>query len=115
MNARLGVARPGAPGFDCAHINVQKTSSTPHGAGGPGAGPLCVKKHLEPFLPVPRIVRDGAGLYRRESATEHPQSIGRVRSFIGNFGVLVRAYTYIRTLGEAGLGGTGRDAIPPAD
>src|SRR5260370_9781950 len=65
MNALLGVARPGDLGFDCVHINVHKTFSTPHGAGGPGAGPLCVKRHLEPFLPVPRIVKDAAGEYRR--------------------------------------------------
>src|ERR1700704_1730912 len=113
MNALPGVARPGDLGFDCVHINVHKTFSTPHGAGGPGAGPLCVKRHLEPFLPVPRVIKDGSGTYRRESAAEHPQSIGRVRSFIGNFGVLVRAYTYIRTLGEAGLGETGPGAILP--
>jgi glycine dehydrogenase subunit 2 len=115
MNALLGVARPGDLGFDCVHINVHKTFSTPHGAGGPGAGPLCVKRHLEPFLPVPRVVKDGSGAYRRETAAEHPKSIGRVRSFIGNFGVLVRAYTYIRTLGEEGLVETGRDAILAAN
>ena len=115
MNALLGVARPGDLGFDCVHINVHKTFSTPHGAGGPGAGPLCVKRHLEPFLPVPRVIRDGSGTYRRETATLHPKSIGRVRSFIGNFGVLVRAYAYIRTLGEEGLVETGRDAILAAN
>ena len=115
MNALLGVARPGDLGFDCVHINVHKTFSTPHGAGGPGAGPLCVKRHLEPFLPVPRVIRDADGTYRRETATEHLKSIGRVRSFIGNFGVLVRAYTYIRTLGEEGLVETGRDAILAAN
>jgi len=115
LNALLGVARPGDLGFDCVHINVHKTFSTPHGAGGPGAGPLCVKRHLEPFLPVPRVIRDGGGMYRRETATEHPKSIGRVRSFVGNFGVLVRAYTYIRTLGEEGLVETGRDAILAAN
>jgi len=115
MNALLGVARPGDLGFDCVHINVHKTFSTPHGAGGPGAGPLCVKQHLEPFLPVPRIIKDGAGRYRRETSREHPRSIGRVRSFVGNFGVLVRAYTYIRTLGEEGLVETGRDAILAAN
>jgi len=115
MNALLGVARPGDLGFDCVHINVHKTFSTPHGAGGPGAGPLCVKRHLEPFLPVPRVIRDANGTYRRETAAEHPKSIGRVRSFIGNFGVLVRAYTYIRTLGEEGLVETGRDAILAAN
>ncbi len=115
MNALLGVARPGDLGFDCVHINVHKTFSTPHGAGGPGAGPLCVKQHLEPFLPTPRIVRDGTGAYRRVGASAHPLAIGRVRSFVGNFGVLVRAYTYIRTLGEEGLVETGRDAILAAN
>src|SRR5438094_4020381 len=101
MNALLGVARPGDLGFDCIHINVHKTFSTPHGAGGPGAGPLCVKAKLEPFLPHPRTTRDTDGSYRRGPTP--PDSIGRVRSFFGNFGVLVRAYTYIRTLGEEGL------------
>src|ERR1700704_1149007 len=113
MNALLGIARPGDLGFDCVHINVHKTFSNPHGAGGPGAGALCVKDPLRAFLPKPRVIKDGSGTYRRESAAEHPQSIGRVRSFIGNFGVLVRAYTYIRTLGEAGLGETGPGAILP--
>ncbi|MHB8630600.1 MAG: aminomethyl-transferring glycine dehydrogenase subunit GcvPB [Candidatus Limnocylindria bacterium] len=115
LNALLGVARPGDLGFDCVHINVHKTFSTPHGAGGPGAGPLCVKKHLEPFLPVPRVIKDEAGAFRREHGGGHPLSIGRVRSFAGNFGVLVRAYTYIRTLGEEGLVETSRDAILAAN
>ena len=113
MNALLGVARPGDLGFDCIHINVHKTFSTPHGAGGPGAGPLCVKARLEPFLPHPRVTRDQDGTYRRAPAT--PESIGRVRSFFGNFGVLVRAYTYMRTLGEEGLTETSGDAILAAN
>jgi len=113
MNALLGVARPGDLGFDCIHINVHKTFSTPHGAGGPGAGPLCVKALLEPFLPHPRVMRDQDGRYRRAPAT--PESIGRVRSFFGNFGVLVRAYTYLRTLGEEGLAETSGDAILAAN
>ncbi|HEX9269857.1 MAG TPA: aminomethyl-transferring glycine dehydrogenase subunit GcvPB [Candidatus Limnocylindria bacterium] len=115
MNALLGIARPGDLGLDCVHINVHKTFSTPHGAGGPGAGPLCVKRLLEPFLPVPRIVRSPDGAYRREHAAERPSTIGPVRSFVGNFGVLVRAYTYIRTLGEEGLVETGNDAILAAN
>ncbi len=115
LNALLGVARPGDLGFDCVHINVHKTFSTPHGAGGPGAGPLCVKSHLAPFLPLPRIERAPDGTYRREYGDRHPQAIGRVRSYVGNFGVLVRAYTYIRTLGEEGLVETGRDAILAAN
>src|SRR5207244_5552916 len=113
MNALLGVARPGDLGFDCIHINVHKTFSTPHGAGGPGAGPLCVKAKLEPFLPHPRITRDTDGSYRRGPTP--PDSIGRVRSFFGNFGVLVRAYTYIRTLGEEGLAEASNDAILAAN
>src|SRR2546425_7936735 len=113
MNALLGVARPGDLGFDCIHINVHKTFSTPHGAGGPGAGPLCVKALLEPFLPRPRVTRDKDGTYRPAPAT--PESIGRVRSFFGNFGVLVRAYTYMRTLGEEGLTETSGDAILAAN
>ncbi|TMC75184.1 MAG: glycine dehydrogenase subunit 2 [Chloroflexi bacterium] len=100
-------------GFDCIHINVHKTFSTPHGAGGPGAGPLCVKAKLEPFLPHPRIIRDTDGSYRRGPMP--PDSIGRVRSFFGNFGVLVRAYTYMRTLGEEGLAEASNDAILAAN
>jgi len=114
MNALLGIARPGDLGFDCVHINVHKTFSTPHGAGGPGAGPLCVKAALEPFLPVPRIVRTADGTYRREQS-QHPRTVGRMRSFAGNFGVLVRAYTYMRTLGEEGIAATGPDAVLAAN
>jgi len=115
MNALLGIARPGDLGFDCVHINVHKTFSTPHGAGGPGGGPLCVKQHLEPFLPVPRIRRDADGTFRRDHLGEGSQSVGRMRSFAGNFGVLVRAYTYIRTLGEEGIVATGPDAVLAAN
>ncbi|HET8569602.1 MAG TPA: aminomethyl-transferring glycine dehydrogenase subunit GcvPB, partial [Candidatus Limnocylindria bacterium] len=115
LNALLGIARPGDLGFDCVHINVHKTFSTPHGAGGPGAGPLCVKEHLRPFLPTPRVARDAGGRFRRETAEEHPRSIGRVRTFLGNFGVLVRAYTYIRSLGEEGVADTGKDAVLAAN
>ena len=83
------------------HINVHKTFSTPHGGGGPGAGPVAVAAHLEPFLPVPVVVeRDG--LLRLEH--DRPQSVGRVHSFHGNFGILVRALVYILTLGPEGLG-----------
>ncbi len=115
MNALLGIARPGELGFDCLHINVHKTFSTPHGAGGPGAGPLCVKAHLEPFLPVPRVVRDGDGRFRHSYPAEHPKTVGPIRAFVGNFGVLVRAYTYIRTLGREGLVETGHDAVLAAN
>jgi len=121
MNALLGIARPGDLGFDCVHINVHKTFSTPHGAGGPGAGPLCVKAHLRPFLPKPWIVKEGDGSYHYDSAREDAppsgvgDSIGSVKQRLGNFGVLVRAYTYMKTLGEDGLAETGRDAILAAN
>jgi glycine dehydrogenase subunit 2 len=121
MNALLGVARPGDLGFDCVHINVHKTFSTPHGAGGPGAGPLCVKTHLRPFLPKPWIVRESDGTYHYDTAREDREpesvgdSIGSVKQRLGNFGVLARAYTYIKTLGEEGLAETGRDAVLAAN
>src|SRR5438132_565009 len=121
MNALLGVARPGDLGFDCVHINVHKTFSTPHGAGGPGAGPLCVKAQLRPFLPKPWIVREADGSYHYDTAREDRapaglgDSIGTIKQRIGNFGVLVRAYTYMKTLGEEGMVETGRDAILAAN
>ena len=121
MNALLGIARPGDLGFDCVHINVHKTFSTPHGAGGPGAGPLCVKKDLRPFLPKPWIVREADGSYHYDTAREDREpealgdSIGTIKQRIGNFGVLVRAYTYMKTLGEDGLAETGRDAVLAAN
>ena len=121
MNALLGIARPGDLGFDCVHINVHKTFSTPHGAGGPGAGPLCVKASLRPFLPKPWIVREADGSYHYDTAREDREpdavgeSIGTIKQRLGNFGVLVRAYTYMRTLGEEGLVETARDAILAAN
>jgi len=121
MNALLGIARPGDLGFDCVHINVHKTFSTPHGAGGPGAGPLCVKAPLRPFLPKPWIVRETDGTYHYDTAREDrdPEpvgdSIGSVKQRLGNFGVLVRAYTYMKTLGEDGMAETGRDAVLAAN
>ena len=121
MNALLGIARPGDLGFDCIHINVHKTFSTPHGAGGPGAGPLCVKEPLRAFLPKPWIVRDEQGRYHLDTARDDQppaglgDSIGRVRMFVGNFGVLVRAYAYMRTLGEEGLAEASDDAILAAN
>jgi glycine dehydrogenase subunit 2 len=121
MNALLGVARPGDLGFDCVHINVHKTFSTPHGAGGPGAGPLCVKAHLRPFLPKPWIVREADGSFHYDTAREDREpesvgdSIGSIKQRLGNFGVLVRAYTYMKTLGEEGMVETGRDAILAAN
>jgi glycine dehydrogenase subunit 2 len=100
MNAILGVARPGDFGADMMHFNPHKTFSGPHGGGGPGAGPIAVRKMLEPFLPVPVVARDG-DRYRLDY--DRPQSIGRVRSFFGNTGVLIRAYAYLRTHGPDGL------------
>jgi glycine dehydrogenase subunit 2 len=100
-NAIVGRARPGDMGFDVIHLNLHKTFTVPHGGGGPGTGPVGVKSHLEPFLPTPVIGRLEDGTYGLEF--DRPHSIGRVRSFYGNFGNLVRAYTYIRSLGAEGL------------
>jgi glycine dehydrogenase subunit 2 len=100
MNALVGVARPGDMGVDVIHLNLHKTFSTPHGGGGPGCGPCCCTKELEPFLPVPRVVRaDDA--FRLDF--DRPQSIGRVKAFYGNFGMMVRALAYILTHGTEGL------------
>jgi glycine dehydrogenase subunit 2 len=100
MNALVGVARPGDMGVDVIHLNLHKTFSTPHGGGGPGCGPCCCTKELEPFLPVPRIVKDGDD-YRLDF--DRPQSIGRVKAFFGNFGMMVRALAYILAHGYDGL------------
>jgi glycine dehydrogenase subunit 2 len=100
-NAILGIARPGDMGFDVVHFNLHKTCSTPHGGGGPGAGPIGVAKHLVPFLPGPLPAYDERNGYAWQDAG--PLSIGRVRAFYGNFLILVRAYTYIRTYGPDGL------------
>jgi glycine dehydrogenase subunit 2 len=105
MNALVGVARPGDMGVDVMHLNLHKTFSTPHGGGGPGAGPIAVTTELEPFLPFPRVRRetssDGQSVLRLDY--NRPQSIGRVRAFHGNFSVLVRALCYILSLGPDGL------------
>src|SRR5436305_5218712 len=100
MNALVGVARPGDMGVDVIHLNLHKTFSTPHGGGGPGSGPCCCTKELEPFLPVPRIVKE-ADEFRLDF--NRPQSIGRVKAFFGNFGMMVRALAYIQTHGPDGL------------
>jgi len=100
MNALVGKFRPGDMGIDVIHLNLHKTFSTPHGGGGPGSGPVGVKKHLEPFLPMP-IVQKGEAGYRLDFS--RPKSIGRVRSFYGNFLVMLRALAYIHSLGAAGL------------
>jgi len=100
-NAILGIARPGDMGFDVVHLNLHKTFTTPHGGGGPGAGPVGVKKELAPFLPAPVVKKNEDGTFSLDD--DRPQSIGRVKGFYGNFGILVRAYTYIRTMGPDGL------------
>jgi glycine dehydrogenase subunit 2 len=100
MNALVGKFRPGDMGIDVIHLNLHKTFSTPHGGGGPGSGPVGVKKHLEPYLPVP-VVEKGPSGYTLNRA--RPKSVGRVRSFTGNFLVMVKALAYIQTLGAAGL------------
>lgn len=96
MNAMLGITRPGDQGFDMMHLNLHKTFSTPHGGGGPGSGPVGVKKPLEKYLPVPRVIRQGESY----ALDFKPESVGRVRSFFGNFGMHVRAYTYIKSYGK---------------
>ncbi len=108
MNALVGIARPGDFGVDVMHLNLHKTFSTPHGGGGPGAGPVAVKKVLEPFLPTPRLKRAGKKLtfdYKRK------RSIGRVKAYYGNFGVLIRALAYIQAHGGPGLRNATMDAV----
>jgi glycine dehydrogenase subunit 2 len=108
LNALLGIARPGDMGFDACHINLHKTFSTPHGGGGPGSGPVVVKKHLQPFLPTPTIVEKG-GTYSWD--WDRPDSIGHMHTFFGNFGMHVRALTYILSMGSDGLRQISEDAI----
>ncbi|MEP6706598.1 MAG: aminomethyl-transferring glycine dehydrogenase subunit GcvPB [Pyrinomonadaceae bacterium] len=114
MNALVGVARPGDMGVDVIHLNLHKTFSTPHGGGGPGSGPCCCTKELAPFLPVPRVVRTRNGSEgestgpQNKQATyqldfDRPQSIGRVKAFLGNYGMMLRALAYILTHGYDGL------------
>jgi glycine dehydrogenase subunit 2 len=115
LNAILGRFKPGTAGFDVMHFNVHKTFSTPHGGGGPGAGPVGVGDALLPFLPAPRVLREGDGTFRLERPGERPTSIGRLRSFVGNTGVLVRAYAYIRAHGGSGLRQVSDDAVLAAN
>lgn len=110
LNAVMGITRPGDMGFDVVHLNLHKTFSTPHGGGGPGSGPVGVKEHLAPFLPVPLVSFDAAkGQYYLDY--DRPQSIGQMKAFYGNFGVMVKAYTYIRTLGPKGLKEVSEQAV----
>jgi glycine dehydrogenase subunit 2 len=108
LNALMGLARPGDMGVDVIQFNLHKTFSTPHGGGGPGSGPVGVKKHLEPFLPAPVIARRDDRYFLDG---DRPQSIGRVGQYYGNFGIMVRAYAYIRSLGPQGLAEASRLAI----
>ena len=108
MNAILGIARPGDFGADMQHFNPHKTFSGPHGGGGPGAGPICVTEQLAPYLPAPMLVKQ-QGTFRLDY--DRPKSIGRVRSFFGNVGVLVRTYAYLRTHGAEGLRNVSENAV----
>ena len=115
LNAILGRFKPGEAGFDVMHINTHKTFSTPHGGGGPGAGPVGVGARLMPFLPAPRVLREDDGSFRLERPGERPTSIGRLRSFVGNTGVLVRAYAYLLAHGADGLREVSDDAVLAAN
>lgn len=108
MNAILGITRPGDFGADLMHFNPHKTFSGPHGGGGPGAGPIAVAERLSPFLPTPLVLKDGRGYHLDY---DRPKSIGRVRSFFGSVGVLVRMYCYIRSHGPEGLRRIAEDAV----
>ncbi len=100
MNAVMGIVRMGDIGIDVLHLNLHKTFSTPHGGGGPGSGPVCVKSHLEPFLPVPRVIKKKDQFILSDDL---PDSIGKLHGFYGNFGVMVKAYNYIRSMGPEDL------------
>ena len=112
LNAFMGVCRPGDMGFDAVHMNLHKTFTTPHGGGGPGAGPVGVKAELVPFLPHPTVEK-ADGHFKLDF--RRPKSIGRVRSFYGNFGMLVRAYTYVLAMGGDGLTQASKDAVLSAN
>jgi glycine dehydrogenase subunit 2 len=115
LNAIMGICRPGDMGFDIVHFNLHKTFTQPHGGGGPGAGPIAVSQRIEPYLPRPQVVRrrvdgqsdgqasNGGAEYLYELDYDRPKSIGRLRGFQGNYGVFVRSYAYMRSLGAAGL------------
>jgi glycine dehydrogenase subunit 2 len=109
LNAIMGICRPGDMGFDIVHFNLHKSFTQPHGGGGPGAGPIAVSERIEPFLPRPQVVRragpegNGHGEAFYDLDYDRPKSIGRLRGFQGNYGVFVRSYAYIRSLGAAGL------------
>lgn len=108
LNPIMGMTRPGDMGFDVVHLNLHKTFSAPHGGGGPGSGPVGVKKDLAPYLPVPLVEKSNNGYYLQY---ELPHSIGKVHGFHGNFGVAVKAYTYLRMMGKEGLKQVSQDAV----
>ena len=110
LNAILGKTRPGDIGIDVFHINLHKTFTTPHGGGGPGGGPVAVREHLAPFLPRPTVESDSDSRVAYLD-WDRPDSIGKVHAFYGNFGIMVRAYTYIRALGPVGLRQVAEDAV----
>jgi glycine dehydrogenase subunit 2 len=114
LNAVVGVSRPGDMGFDIVHFNLHKTFTQPHGGGGPGSGPIAVSDRIEPFLPVPRVVeaapQNGADA-RYDLDFDQPKSIGRLRGFQGNFGVFVRSYAYICSIGGDGLRDVAENAV----
>jgi glycine dehydrogenase subunit 2 len=109
LNAVMGYTRPGDMGFDIVHFNLHKTFTQPHGGGGPGSGPIAVSERIEPYLPRPQVVRSDDGTY--ELDFERPKSIGRLRGFQGNYGVFVRSYAYIRSLGGPGLKDASQTAV----
>jgi glycine dehydrogenase subunit 2 len=114
LNAVMGIARPGDMGFDIVHFNLHKTFTQPHGGGGPGAGPIACSERIEPFLPVPQVVRrsgENGHEPHFDLDFERPQSIGKLRGFQGNFGVFVRTYAYICSLGGDGLADVSRTAV----
>jgi glycine dehydrogenase subunit 2 len=111
MNALLGVARPGDMGFDVIQYNLHKTFATPHGGGGPGSGPVAMKAALAPFMPLPVVVREGEAFRLVTDAKERPQTVGRLREFWGNFGMMVRAWSVIREYGPEGLKATAELAV----
>ncbi|MBI1729562.1 aminomethyl-transferring glycine dehydrogenase subunit GcvPB [Candidatus Acetothermia bacterium] len=108
LNSIVGRVRPGDFGIDIVHFNLHKTFSTPHGGGGPGAGPVAVVEKLAPYLPVPAVVKQGDKYLLDD---DRPKSIGRLHSYYGNFGILVRAYTYIRSLGDEGMSAVSGNAV----
>jgi len=112
MNALVGIANVGAMGIDVLHLNLHKTFSTPHGGGGPGSGPVGIKKHLAPYLPIPTIEKDNDRFYLNYSKEK---SIGKVRSFYGNFGIIIRALAYILAVGSKGLKNIAINAVANAN